>query len=123
MLGINEAINGSKYNIPINPSLLIALINFWSLVTNTFSFSKGYMTPMVDNFFALTCLRPTGASAHSLMVSGTGPQEDILNGIPLSYTDFIKEVKGVSNSPVSYKEECCFYLFWICKFLACTSSK
>jgi hypothetical protein len=26
-------------------------------------------------------------------------------------------------SPVSYKEECLFYLFWICRFLACTSSK
>ena len=28
MLGINEAIHASKYDIPINPSLLIALINF-----------------------------------------------------------------------------------------------
>ena len=52
-----------------------------------------------------------------------GPEEDILTDIPFSYNDFIKATKGSSNSPVSYKEECCFYLIWICKFLACTSSK
>uniref|UniRef100_A0A2N9GFN9 Aminotransferase-like plant mobile domain-containing protein n=1 Tax=Fagus sylvatica TaxID=28930 RepID=A0A2N9GFN9_FAGSY len=123
MLGINEAIHASKYDIPINPSLLIALINFWSPVTNTFSFSEGYMTPTVVDVFALTCLRPMRESAHSLMAFGIGPEEDILNGIPLNYADFIKVVKGASNSTVSYKEECYFYLFWICKFLACTSSK
>ena len=32
-------------------------------------------------------------------------------------------MKGSGASPVSYKEECCFYLFWICRFLACISSK
>uniref|UniRef100_A0A2N9E3P3 Aminotransferase-like plant mobile domain-containing protein n=1 Tax=Fagus sylvatica TaxID=28930 RepID=A0A2N9E3P3_FAGSY len=29
MLGINEAIHASKYDIPINPSLLIFLLSFW----------------------------------------------------------------------------------------------
>ncbi len=32
-------------------------------------------------------------------------------------------MKGAGASPVTYKEECCFYLLWICKFPACTSSK
>ena len=32
-------------------------------------------------------------------------------------------MKSSSASPISYKEECCFYLLWICRFLACTSSK
>jgi hypothetical protein len=57
------------------------------------------------------------------MTVGKGPEDDILNGVPLNYNDFIKAMKGAANSPVTYKEECCFYLFWICKFLAFTSSK
>ena len=77
---------------------------------------------MVD-VFALTCLRPMGAFAHTLMAIGKGPDEDILNGVSLNYNDFIKETKDSGATPVTYKEECCFYLFWICKFLASTSSK
>ena len=123
MLGISEAVHASKYEIPINPSLLISLLCFWSLATNTFSFPEGYMTLTVADIFALTCLHPMGALAHSLMVVGKGPDEDILNGVSLNYNDFIKEMKGSGATPVTYKEECCFYLFWICKFLACTSSK
>uniref|UniRef100_A0A2N9G3E2 Aminotransferase-like plant mobile domain-containing protein n=1 Tax=Fagus sylvatica TaxID=28930 RepID=A0A2N9G3E2_FAGSY len=55
----------------------------------------------------------------------TGPDDnvDILNGVSLSYNEFIKQMKGFGASPDSYKEECCFYLLWICRFLACTSSK
>jgi hypothetical protein len=81
------------------------------------------MTPMVADVFALTCLRPMGAFAHNLMATGKGPKEDIFNGVPLNYNDFIKAMKGFANSPVTYKEEWCFYLFWIFKFLACTSSR
>ncbi len=123
ILGINEAIHASKYEIPINPNLLTSLLCFWSLVTNTFSFPEGFMTPTVADIFALLGLRPMGALAHPLMVVGTGPDEDVLNGVSLSYNDFIKQMKGSGASPVTYKEECCFYLFWICRFLACTSSK
>ena len=68
------------------------------------------MTPTVANVFTLMCLLPMGAFAHNLMVVGKSPDEDILNGMPLNYSDFIKEMKGSANSPVTYKEECCFYL-------------
>jgi hypothetical protein len=73
ILGISEAIRASKYEIPINPSLLISLLGFWSQVTNTFSFPEGYMTPTVVDVFALMCLRPMGVLAHSLMAVGKGP--------------------------------------------------
>ena len=122
-LGNNEAIRASKYEIPINPSLLTSLLCFWSPVTNTFSFPEGFMTLTVADIFALLDLRPMGALAHPLMVVGTGPNEDVLHGVSLSYSDFIKQVKGYGASPVTYKEECCFYLFWISRFLAYTSSK
>ena len=81
------------------------------------------MTPMVADVFALMCLRPMGAFVHNLMAIGKGPEDDILNDVPLNYNDFKKTMKGAANSPITYKEECCFYLFWICKFLAYTSSK
>jgi hypothetical protein len=81
------------------------------------------MTPTVFDVFALLSLCPMGVLAHPLMAVGTGPDDDILNGVLLSYNDFIKHMKGAGVSPVSYKEERCFYLLWICKFLACTSSK
>ena len=125
MLGINEAICAFKYDIPINPSLLISLLSCWSPVTNTFFFFFFWKVhdPTVSDVFALTCLRPMGAFAHNLMAAGKGPKEDILNDIPLNYDDFMKAMKGSTSSPVTYKEECCFCLFWICKFLACTSSK
>ena len=81
------------------------------------------MTPTVADVFTLLCLRPMGAFAHNLITVGKGPDKDILNGMPFNYNDFIKEMKGSTNSLVTYKEECCFYLFLICKFLAWTSSK
>jgi hypothetical protein len=109
--------------MPINPSLLTSLLCFWSLTTNTFSFPEGYMTPTVFDVFALLGLRPMGAIAHPLMAVGTGPEDDFLKGVPMGYTEFIKHAKGTDASPVTYKEECLFYLYWICRFLACTSSK
>ena len=39
-LGINEAIRASKYEIPINPSLLTSLLCFWSPVTKIFLFLR-----------------------------------------------------------------------------------
>ncbi len=111
MLGISEAIRASKYEMPINPSLLTSLLCFWSLVTNTFSFPEGYMTPTVFDIFALLSLCPMGLMAHPSMAVGTGPKDDFLKGMPLSYNEFIKYVKGAGASPVTYKEECMFYLF------------
>ena len=123
MLGISEAIRASKYEMPINPSLLTSLLCFWSPATNTFSFPEGYITPTVFDVFALLSLHPMGRMAHPSMAIGTGPEDDFLKGVPLGYNEFIKHVKGAGTLPVTYKEECLFYLFWICRFLACTSSK
>jgi hypothetical protein len=83
------------------------------------------MTPMVADIFTPLGLCPMGALAHPLMAVGTSPDDDvdILNGVSLSYNEFNKQMKGSDTLPVSYKEKCCFYLFWICRFLACTSSK
>jgi hypothetical protein len=102
-LGINEAIRASKYEMPINPSLLTSLLCFWSPATNTFSFPEGFMTPTVADIFTLLGLRLMGALAHPLMAVGTGPDDDVLNGVPLSYNEFLKHMKGSGASSVSYK--------------------
>jgi hypothetical protein len=81
------------------------------------------MTPKIFDVFALTNLRPMGVLAHPSMTVGKGPEDDFLKGLPLSYIEFIKQAKGAGASSVTYKEECLFYLLWICRFLACTSSK
>ena len=81
------------------------------------------MTLTIFDIFALLSLRPMGAMAHPSMTVGKGPEDDFLKGMPLGYNEFIKHVKGAGASPVTYKEECLFYLFWICRFLACTSFK
>ena len=81
------------------------------------------MTSTVIDVFALLGLRPMGAIAHPLMAVGTGPVDDFLKGVSMGYTEFIKHAKGIGASPVTYKEECLFYLYWICRFLACISSK
>ena len=82
-LGINKAIRTSKYEMPINPSLLTSILCFWSPTTNTFSFLEGFMTPIVFDGFALLSLRPMSALAHPLMDVGTGLDDDIFNGVPL----------------------------------------
>uniref|UniRef100_A0A2N9EMI7 Aminotransferase-like plant mobile domain-containing protein n=1 Tax=Fagus sylvatica TaxID=28930 RepID=A0A2N9EMI7_FAGSY len=100
-LGINEAIHTSKFELPMNPNLLTALILFWSPVTNTFSFPKAYMTPAVADVFALTCLPLVGASVHIQMAYGKGPEEDILIGVNLNYVPFIKSMKApIRSSPM-----------------------
>uniref|UniRef100_A0A2N9HWC3 Aminotransferase-like plant mobile domain-containing protein n=1 Tax=Fagus sylvatica TaxID=28930 RepID=A0A2N9HWC3_FAGSY len=65
------------------------------------------------------------ASKYEMPINSSLPDDDvdILNGVSLSYNEFNKQMKGSDTLPVSYKEKCCFYLFWICRFLACTSSK
>ena len=105
MLGISEAIRVSKYEMPINPSLLTSLLCFWSPATNTFFFPEGYMTLTIFDIFALLSLRPMGAMAHPSMTVGKGPEDDFLKGMPLGYNEFIKHVKGAGTSPVTYKEE------------------
>uniref|UniRef100_A0A2N9FVM5 Aminotransferase-like plant mobile domain-containing protein n=1 Tax=Fagus sylvatica TaxID=28930 RepID=A0A2N9FVM5_FAGSY len=131
-LRINEAIRASKYKIPINPNLLTSLLCFWSPSTNTFSFPEGFITPTVADIFALLGLRPMGALAHPLMTVGTGPNKDVdvLNGVSLSYNEFIKQMKGSGASPVTYKEECYFYFIepkqshggpvWLIQMWACS---
>ncbi len=80
------------------------------------------MLTMAD-LFVLTYLPLDGKSIHNQMPYGKGLKEDVLAGENLNYVSFIKNMKGASGSRVSYREECCFYFLWICRFLVYTSSK
>ena len=41
----------------------------------------------------------------------------------LAYTKFMQKYKKHSTEPITFEEETCFYLFWLCKFLINSSSK
>lgn len=41
----------------------------------------------------------------------------------LSYTSFISRKMDKPNKYVTFQEECSFYLYWLCKFMVCSSLK
>lgn len=47
----------------------------------------------------------------------------LLESSHLSYTSFLTREIGKPNNKVSFLEECSFYLYWLCKFMVCSSSK
>ena len=63
------------------------------------------MTPTVFDIFALLSLCPIGLMAHPSMAVGTGPKDDFLKGMPLSYNEFIKHVKGAGASPCRHRRK------------------
>ena len=45
------------------------------------------------------------------------------NGSALGYTRFMQKHKKHFDEVITFEEEACFYLFWLCKFLINSSSK
>lgn len=41
----------------------------------------------------------------------------------LSYTSFLAREIGKPDSDVTFQEVCSFYLYWLCKFVVCSSTK
>ena len=66
MLGISEAIRVSKYEMPINPSLLTSLLCFWSPATNTFFFPWGVHDSYNIWYFCSAELASYGCDGSSL---------------------------------------------------------
>lgn len=46
-----------------------------------------------------------------------------LDASQLAYLTFISQQMGHDNDLITFQEETSFYLYWICKFLLCNSSK
>ena len=63
MLRIKEAILFSTSYISFHPELIVAALLFWS-PSNAFVFLEGFMTPTIEDVFALVGLPPDGMDCH-----------------------------------------------------------
>ena len=118
-LGIREAIMTSTNGVPINPVLLPAAILLWSPALNSFVFSEGFMTPIIEDVFALLGLPPDGIMCH-LNMNKWETKEHEFEHPNVTLTDFISSQH--KTDLLSFQEECSFYLYWICKYLVSVSS-
>ena len=123
-LGIANAILASKAPIKLDTHLLTALISFWSTTLNTFMFSEGFLSPTLMDVSAMLSLPIKGIPIHHGMKCQQQPAIDIdTHGTTLTYTKFMQKYKKHSTDLITFEEETCFYLFWLCKFLINSSSK
>lgn len=135
MLGIKEAILMSKSSITLHEGLFAAALLFWSPSINAFVFPEGFMTPTIEDVFALVGLPPDGMDCHPDMFKDymrSNPSclyafgGDDVNSYPsfscCQYGTVINEYCN-SKEPVDIEEEISFYHVWICRILTCTVSK
>ena len=57
----------STNGVPINPVLLPAIILFWSPALNSFVFPEGFITPTMEDVFALLGLPLDGLPLDGIM--------------------------------------------------------
>ncbi|KAL0000147.1 hypothetical protein SO802_019749 [Lithocarpus litseifolius] len=107
----------SKNGVLVNPVLLPAAIMFCSPALNSFVFPKGFMTPTVEDVFALLGLPPNGIMCHPNMDKWETKKYELPN---VTLTDFIS--LQCKSDLMSFQEECSFFLYWICKYLVNVSS-
>jgi hypothetical protein len=123
-LGITDAILTSKTPIKPHMHLIVALISFWSPTSNTFVFSEGFLSPTLMDVSAMLSLPIEGIPIHHEMKCTQHCTIDInTNGAALGYTRFMQKHKKHFDDVITFEEETCFYLFWLCKFLINSPSK
>jgi hypothetical protein len=117
-LGIADAILASKAPIKPNIHLIAALISFWSTTLNTFVFNEGFLSPTLMDIFAMLSLPIKGIPIHHEMKCTQFSTIDIYtNGFALGCTRFMQKYKKHFDEVITFEDETCFYLFWLCKFL------
>ena len=123
-LGIADAIITSKTPIKPNTHLITALISFWSTTSNTFMFNEGFLSPTLMDVSTMLSLPIEGVPIHHEMNCTQSSTIDIdTNGSALGYTRFMQKYKKHFDEVITFEEETCFYLFWLCKFLINSPSK
>lgn len=123
-LGLIEPILSSKSDIPFNQSLLSTFLIFWSPTFNCFLLPEGLMLMTLVDIYHLLNLPADG---DIILPNFSDPSQSSfhcpLESSHLSNTTFLACEMGRSGSKVTFQEECSFYLYWLCKFLICSSSK
>ena len=123
-LGISDAILTSKSFIKPDPPLIAALISFWSTTLNAFVFSEDFLSPTLLDVSAMLSLPIEGFSIHHDMKCKEHDKIDIdRTNSALGYTRFLTKYKQNFGEVITFEEETCFYLYWLCKFLINSPSK
>jgi hypothetical protein len=123
-LGIVDAILTFKTPIKPNMHLIVALISFWSPTSNTFVFSEGFLSPTLMDISTMLSLPIEGIPIHHEMKCKQHCTIDIdKNHYALGYTRFMQKHMRNFGDIITFEEETCFYLFWLCKFLINSPSK
>lgn len=119
-LYILDALRLSRFIIPEDPFLIPAALCFWNMAFNFFQFRCGMMAPTVLDICHLL-----GLSPHGSPFTPNYPDLPVKFSLPAlssSYSDFVK-AENKREGPVRDREFFSFILYWLCKFLFCTSSQ
>ncbi|XP_019186399.1 PREDICTED: uncharacterized protein LOC109181101 [Ipomoea nil] len=122
-IGIYDAIQLSKIEIPKDKNLLYAALCFWSSSHNAFHFRFGMMSPTVVDIVSLTGLRPHGDEAFALRnetnyeFPRTEEGEEIF-----AYGKFLEASVGKTGT-VTEHEHVSFLIMWLSKFVFCDTSE
>ncbi|KAL6205192.1 hypothetical protein ACLB2K_022454 [Fragaria x ananassa] len=122
--GIYDILQFSKFTIPLNRSLVLAALCFWSTSTNSFHFGHGPLTITLLDLSALVGLRPCGAP-FDVVVADSIPIPDDICGIQITqspnFPSFIREHNKIEGA-VTDEEHVAFLHYWLCRYLLCSPS-
>jgi len=115
-----DALRLSRVTIPEDPFLIPAALCFWNPIFNFFQFRCGMMAPTVLDICHLLGVSPIGTPITPDFPDLVVPFS--LPSLNVSYSDFVR-VENKRMGPVTDREFFSFLLYWLCKFLFCTSSQ
>lgn len=122
--GIYDILQFSKFTIPLDHSLVLAALCFWSSSTNSFHFGHGPLTITLLDLSALVGLRPCGTPFDAVVADSISIPDDNY-GIEItkhpSFSSFIREHNNIEGA-VTDEEHAAFLHYWLCRYLLCSPS-
>ena len=119
--GIYHTVNLSKYPIESDSFLVAGALCFWNPIFNHFQFRFGPIGPTVLDICHILGFFSHGEDAHPYMVESNAPSIRI-DPKSLGYSHFLSTHMS-SSREVSNFEFYCFILYWLSKYLFCTTSQ
>ena len=113
-----DALRLSRVTISEDPFLVPAALCFWNPIFNFFQFRCRMMAPTVLDICHLLGVSPVGTPITPDFPDLTVPFS--LPSLNSSYSDFVK-AENKREGLVTDREFFSFLLYWLCKFLFCTS--
>lgn len=87
--GIYDILQFSKFTIPLDHSLVLAALCFWSSSTNSFHFGHGPLTITLLDLSALVGLRPCGAPFDAVVADSISIPDDNYGIEVTKHTSFL----------------------------------